>query len=132
MANTTTKKTVAARRAKFAKRMHIMKAWNGSYHVLEVPGSNSEPIKAWPGPFHSKRAAELMLEDLIEPHVEGNLDDFEHVDLVAKYEREAAFVELIEKHGGVNDPRGLACLLAEKQPWFCRGGPATQDDDIPF
>ena len=126
----TIEQAIAERRAEFAKRMHIMKAWNGSYHVLEVPGSDGEPIKAWPGPFHSKRAAELLLEDMIEPYVRGSLDDLEHIDLVAKYEREGVFVELIEEQGGVNDPRGLARLLMEKQPWNSRY--ASSDSEIPF
>ena len=127
---TTSKKTAAARRAEIAKRMQIMQAWNGSYHVLEV--AVGEAIKAWPGPFRSKRAAELMLEDMIEHHVRGSLDDLEHHDLVANYEREAAFVELIEKHGGVDDVRGLALLLFQKQPWSSSPGARTQDDEIPF
>jgi len=126
----TIEQTIAERRAEFAKRMHIMQAWNRSYHVLEVPGDDGESIKAWPGPFHRKRAAELLLEDMIEHHVGGSLDDFEHVDLVAKYEREAAFVELLEEHGGVNDPRGLARLLIQKQPW--NGCGAFGDQEIPF
>ncbi len=123
------------RRAEFAKRMQIMQAWNGSYHVLEVPGRDGEPIKAWPGPFHSKRAAELLLEDMIDPYVDNTLGSgfcplcLERGNLVADYEREAAFMELMEKQGGVNDPRGLARLLIQQQPWFGRGG---NDDGIPF
>ena len=120
------------RRAEFAKRMHIMRAWNGSYHVLEIPGSDGEAIKAWPGPFNSMRAAELLLEDMIEPYAEGNLGTafcplgLGRGDLIANYEREGELVKLIEEHGGVSDPRGLARLLMQKQPWHAR------DAEIPF
>ncbi len=135
----TEKKTIEQptneRRAEFAKRMHIVQAWNRSYHVLEVPGDDGEPIKAWPGPFNRKRAAELLLEDMIEPYVEGNLGTafcplcLERGDAVAKYEREAAFVELMEEQGGVDDPRGLARLLMQKQPW---NGTDDEFPDITF
>ena len=127
---TTIEQTIAKQRAEIAKRLHIMQAWNRSYHVLEIPGDDGEPIKAWPGPFHSKRAAELVLEDVIDHYVEGNLDAFEGLDLVGNYEREAGFVEIIEKHGGVNDPRKLALLLFQKQPWDSRAG--DRDAEIPF
>jgi len=137
-AKKTTEPTITERRAEFTERMHIMKAWNGSYHVIEIPGGDGEPIKAWPGPFCIKRAAELLLEDMAEAYVDNTLgtafcplaagrDGF-----VADYEREAAFVEIIEKHGGVSDPRGLALLLFKKQPWCHRVGAGNQDAEIPF
>ena len=128
----TTEHTIADRRDEIAKRMHIMQAWNRSYHVIEISGGDGEPIKAWPGPFNRKRAAELMLEDMIEHHVRGSLDDLEHIDLVAKYEREGAFVDILESHGGVNDPRALARLLIQEQPWTWNSCGGNRDAEIPF
>jgi hypothetical protein len=124
------------RRAEFAQRMQIMKAWNGSFHVLEVAGGGGEPIKAWPGPFRLKRAAELLLEDMVEAYVDNTLGTaccplaLERPNFVADYEREGIFVALLEEQGGVDDPRGLARLLLQKQPWCGRGG--FDDGGIPF
>ena len=120
----TTEQTAASLRADVARGLHIIEAWNGSFHVLEITGLENEPIKLWPGPFCLKRAAELLLEDMTEPYADGEIGtavcptgQHRPANIVERYEHEGEFVELMEKHGGVNDPRGLAKAILEKQPW---------------
>jgi len=61
---------ITARRAEIARTLHVGRFGDG-FHVIEVPGPDGLPFKAWPGPFKTRRAAELFRDDLIDACAEG-------------------------------------------------------------
>ena len=125
----TIEKTIAERRVEIAKRMHIAEM-NDEFHILEIPGADGAPFKAWPGPFWVRRAAALFLERLLDAYAEGNPElAFCDPGFRNLYEQEVRLLEFLEKKEGIVDPRGLAQELCHYQPWICR---REMDGEIPF
>lgn len=110
-----------------ADNLRVVRAWNGSWHVFELRDGTKE-LHAWPGPFHSKRAAELVAEDVVEGSAKGLVDTgqcpFRGHDVLHRYEEEARLLGIIEKVGGVEDPRKVAKALMQRDH--------SHDDEIPF
>ena len=128
MANKTTKKTAAARRAEIAKRMHIAKMCDGGFHILEIPAADGSPFEVWQGPFNTKRAAELFLEDLLDALPDGNPDwALNYHGRCRGYNQQANVLEFLEGRDDIADPRSLARDLCAGWP-FDRGF----GDEIPF
>jgi len=73
---------IAKRRAEIAKRMHVADTYCG-FHILEIPAADGSPLKAWPGPFKTKRAAELYLEELLDDY--ANRDPLSACDYYIKH-----------------------------------------------
>jgi hypothetical protein len=125
-----TKKTTATHRAEIAKRMHIAAMGDG-FHILEIPAADGAPFEAWPGPFKSKRAAELFLDELLDAYAEGNPNEACCSNgIFAVFEQRARVVEFLEGQNGVANPRELACELIRHQPW--NGFHGCHDGEIPF
>jgi len=120
---------VAERRDEISPRMHIAKMGDG-YHILEIPGVDGKPFQAWQGPFESRAAASLYLEDLIDEWAHGSPEGarssrgiLDHFNLAGR------LLPMIEKHPG--DHRRLAIALAACRPWE-RPAAEDVDDELPF
>jgi hypothetical protein len=121
----------AERRADFSGMFHIAHISDG-YHIVQVPGPDGTPFKAWPGPFESERAASLFREDLLDAAAAGSPGDaccssgiFEHFNLVAR------ILACIESSDG--DGLAVASRLALERPWeFNTPQSRELDDDAPF
>ncbi|QQA41481.1 hypothetical protein [Pelagovum pacificum] len=114
----------------FARQLHVAHLGDG-YHVVQIPGEEGEPLKAWPGPFKSERAASLFRDDLIEAATQGNPRDaccsdgiFDHFNLAGR------FLDLIETHEG--DARTLATMIAAERPWIGLAPTRLDDTGIEF
>ena len=101
--------------AHYRQVLHIAEMGDG-FHVLEIPGPDGKPFRAWPGPFKSRLGASLFLDVLVDCAVEDDLNEaccssgiFEHYDMAGR------LLEWL----GEEDPgnRALACRLASDQPW---------------
>ncbi len=128
----TAEQTIAKRRAEIAKRMHVAELCGG-YHILEIPAADGSPFEAWPGPFKTKRAAELFLEDLLDAYAEGDplraCDCY--ISRIKNYERQAGLLEFLERRDGMLDLRELARDLSDLM--LCRyGSPIEHDTETPF
>jgi hypothetical protein len=110
-----------------ADNLRVVQGWTGSWHVFEMR-DGTKVLHAWPSPFHSKRAAELVAEDVVEGSAKGIIDTgqcpFRGHDVLRRYGEEARLVGIIEEVGGVDDPRKLAQALMKRDP--------SQDSEIPF
>ncbi len=125
-----TKKTVAARRAEIAKRMHVPKI-NGGYHVLEIPGRAGEPYEFWPGPFRTELGAKLFLDVLVDCYVVGEPEQaLDYSNGCEGYDEQAGVLAFLERHDDVSDKRFLAHELCRVQPW--NGTYFDEDAEIPF
>ena len=124
-------KTIAERRAEIAKRMHVAKMGDG-FHILEIPAADGSPFEAWPGPFQTKRAAELFLDELVDAYAEGDPNNACcSGGIFVVFEQQARVLEFLEKREGTSDLHKLARDLVRFQPW--QNGPSGEmDSEIPF
>ncbi|MDH3666161.1 MAG: hypothetical protein OEN23_04445 [Paracoccaceae bacterium] len=104
-----------------ADNFRIVQDWNGYWHVFELR-DNARHFRAWPGPFRFQRAAELLVEDVIDASSKGITDTEQSQfrenaqEIVHTYQEEAKLLAKIEQFGDVEDPRGLAkALVPEPQ-----------------
>ena len=123
--------TTAERRAGIAKRMHVANMGDG-FHILEIPAADGSPFKSWPGPFKTKRAAELFLDDLLDAYARGKpivaIREYgRNAGLFEAYGERARILEFLEKRDGIADPRALAYELNNYRPWVHR-----DPDECPF
>ena len=129
MANKTTKKTVAARRAEIAKRIHIVEMDDHKYHVLEIPGRDGKPVGVWPGPFASERGAQLFFCDLLDAYVDGDPETaLAYPAGCAGYDQRANVLIFLEAQKDFGDLPALAQRFCDARPWWGRSG----DEEIPF
>ena len=106
---------IAERRAEIAKRMHVADTYCG-FHILEIPAADGSPLKAWPGPFKTKRAAELFLDELLDAYAEGDplsACDY-YIKRIKELEQRAVLLEFLEEREGIADPRILARDLSQR------------------
>ena len=117
----TAERAVAKRRAEIAKRMHVAELCGGC-HILEIPAADGSPFEAWPGPFKTKRAAELFLEDLLDAYADGDplRACGRYISRIEGYERQAELLEFLERRDGMLDLRELARDLSDLM--LCRYG----------
>ena len=105
--------TATKHHAKLSGRFRIAKLGDG-FHIREVPAGDGAPVKVWPGPFRTRRGAEMFLEVVSEEDGAAEFYDGAMTDpVVRQYEREARLREFFEQQEGVSDPRGLARELAD-------------------
>ncbi len=128
----TVEQTIAKRRAEIAKRMHVAELCGG-YHILEIPAADGSPFEPWPGPFKTKRAAELFLDDLLDAYADG--DPLRvcgcYISRIKGYERQAEVLEFLERRDGMLNLRELARDISDIL--LCRyGSPIEHDTEIPF
>ena len=121
------------RRVKIAKRMHIAKMGNG-FHILEIPGGDGAPFEAWPGPFASKCAAELFLDDLLDAYANGGVNFCWFLSSLFDYDQQARILDFLEKRENIADLNALARDLVEFEPWRNDpyGSPGDMGSEIPF
>ncbi len=126
----TAEQTIAKRRAEIAKRMHVAELCGG-YHILEIPAANGSPFDAWPGPFKTKRAAELFLDDLLDAYADG--EPLRacgcYISRIKGYEQQAELLEFLERRDGMLDLRELARDLSDLMLWH-HGSPI--EHELPF
>ncbi len=130
----TIEQDIAERRAEIAKRMHVAKMGDG-FHILEIPAADGSPFEAWPGPFKTKRAAELFLDELVDAYAKGNPNGVCcSGGIFVVFEQQARVLEFLEKRENTTDLRALARDLISFQPW--QNGPygplGEMDSEIPF
>lgn len=129
-----TEQTIAERRAEIAERMHVAKMGDG-FHILEIPAADGSPFEAWPGPFKTKRAAELFLGELLDAYAEGKPNDACcSGGIFVVFEQQARVLEFLEKHENIADLCAVARDLVNFQPWQNGpyGPPGEMDPEIPF
>jgi hypothetical protein len=122
------------RRGKIAKRMHIAKMGDG-FHIIEIFGRDDNPFAIWPGPFTSKRAADLFLDDLLDAYADGDPNDVcRSRSIFVVYEQQARVLEFLEKRENIADLNELARDLVDFKPWRNGpyGSPGERDSEIPF
>ncbi len=108
-----TEQTTDERLAEIAKRMRIVELGDG-LHIRKVPADDGAPVKTWPGPFRTRRGAEIFLAVVSEEDFAAEyLSQCSSDPVVRQYEREARLRDYFEEQEGVSDPRGLARELAE-------------------
>ena len=109
-----TKQTIAERLAEIAKRMRIAEMGDG-FQIREVPAGDGEPVKVWPGPFRTRRGAEILVELVSEE--DGAFEYYDGRSFtdygVRQFDREGRLRDFFEQQEGVSDPRGLARELAD-------------------
>ena len=119
-------------RAEIAKRMHVAELCGG-FHILEIPAIDGGPFECWPGPFKTKRAAELFLEDLLDAYADGEplRACGGYISRIKGYEQQAELLQFLERRDGLLNLRELARDLSELL--LCRyGSPIEHDTEIPF
>ena len=119
-------------RAAISNTVHIAD-FDGGFHILQVPGPDGTPFKAWPGPFESELAASLFRDDLLCAYFEGNPNDACCSSGILDFFNVAArFLACIGQDTA--DNRRLATKLASKRPWENRQKtmPSAFGDNVPF
>ena len=111
--------------------MHVAKMGDG-FHILEIPAADGSPFKVWPGPFKTKRAAELFRDELLDAYAEGKPNDACcSGGIFEAFEEQASVLEFLEKRAPFADLLELARDLCQFRPWELRH-PNNSDDEIPF
>jgi len=130
---TAIKQALNERRGDIAKRMHIAEMGDG-FHIIEIPGVDGEPFMTWPGPFTSKRAAELFLDDLLDAYAYGDPIGCYSMSIFVEYEQQARILEFLEERENIADLNQLARDLVGLKPWLNGppGSPVDMDSEIPF
>lgn len=113
--------------------LHIAHLGDG-YHILEIPGPDGKPFRAWPGPFESEEAADLFQDCLVANAVEGNPNNaccyygiFEDFNIAGR------ILAWFNKNGV--EERNLACKLASDRPWEkapSQVNSTEYSDELPF